>query len=289
MDNDKEDSSNITGTLGDSKIAENMEEKQSVATDVKETSTSNSSSAITSDKTEKELSVEKKTNDDSDISGDKEEKKIVGGGFKMPIMIAPKFKPKKLKDLTDEKDKKPEITTTEDPKKDADEEESETVETKNKQSLHSKSKYLSPAEQLKYSQASPSPYKEPSWSGIPDGQYNFEILKNGLIVDNIDLTKKAYHVLGRLPSCDVTLEHPSLSRYHSVVQYRQTPSEKQEVGWYLYDLDSTHGTWVNKIKIKPLTYYRLRVGHVVKFGGSTRLFILQVLTFILITSIKCFL
>ena len=133
----------------------------------------------------------------------------------------------------------------------------------------------SPAEKLKQSQI-PIPYKEPEWGGLCDQKYSFEVLKKGVIIDDVDLTTKSFYVFGRLPSCDVNMEHPSLSRYHAVVQHRSTPDEKQTVGWYLYDLDSTHGTWVNKVKVKPNVFYRLKVGHVIKFGGSTRLHILQV-------------
>merc|ERR1719481_225471 len=46
-------------------------------------------------------------------------------------------------------------------------------------------------------------------------------------------------------------------------------------GFYLFDLDSTHGTLHNKRKCFPKTFYRLRVGHMLKFGGSTRTVILQ--------------
>ncbi|ESO96480.1 hypothetical protein LOTGIDRAFT_115736 [Lottia gigantea] len=120
------------------------------------------------------------------------------------------------------------------------------------------------------------PYKEPSWSGLPGEGYSFEVLKNGAIIENVELKGKAFYVFGRLPSCDVTMEHPSLSRYHAVVQFCKNPEESvSESGWYLYDLDSTHGTWLNKNKVKPNVYHRIRVGHVVKFGGSTRLHILQ--------------
>lgn len=127
----------------------------------------------------------------------------------------------------------------------------------------------------------PLPYTEPSWGGsAPDMPYALEILKNGTIVDTVPLTHRGYFVVGRLPVCDVSLEHPSISRYHAVIQYRAQSGEAgsvgEERGFYVHDLGSTHGTVVNKNKIPPKTYIRLHVGHVLKFGGSTRLFILQV-------------
>ncbi|KAM7404007.1 hypothetical protein PAMA_004428 [Pampus argenteus] len=126
----------------------------------------------------------------------------------------------------------------------------------------------------------PLPYTEPSWGGkAPDVSYSLEILKNGTIVDTVPLSHTSYFVVGRLPVCDVSLEHPSISRYHAVIQYRGQPGEGEcageERGFYVQDLGSTHGTVVNKNRIPPKTYIRLRVGHVLKFGGSTRLFILQ--------------
>ncbi len=126
----------------------------------------------------------------------------------------------------------------------------------------------------------PVPYTEPPWGSVPDISYSFELLKNGAILDMVPLTQSSYFVVGRLPVCDVSLEHPSISRYHAVVQYRGRAGQDgvlgEEKGFYAYDLGSTHGTFVNKNKIPPKTYIRLRVGHVLKFGGSTRLFILQV-------------
>ena len=119
-------------------------------------------------------------------------------------------------------------------------------------------------------------YKVPSWSGIPEDLYSLEVLKNGCIISNVDLTSKPFHVFGRLPNCDVSLEHPSVSRYHAVIQYKTSDSSNSEKGFYIYDLGSTHGTTVNKSRIEPKRYYRLRVGYVFKFGGSSRLFILQV-------------
>ena len=46
-------------------------------------------------------------------------------------------------------------------------------------------------------------------------------------------------------------------------------------GFYLYDLGSTHSSYHNKQKCFPKQYYRLRVGHMIKFGGSTRMILFQ--------------
>ena len=42
----------------------------------------------------------------------------------------------------------------------------------------------------------------------------------GKIVDTIQLDSKPFIVFGRLPTCDVPMEHPSLSRFHAILQYR---------------------------------------------------------------------
>ena len=101
-------------------------------------------------------------------------------------------------------------------------------------------------------------------------------------------------MFGRLPVCDVPLEHPSISRYHAVLQYRPTGATTvgdqdeggegrplsfgtpNEAGYYVYDLGSTHGSFLNKSKLQPRVYCRVRVGQMVRFGGSSRLFVLEV-------------
>ncbi|XP_063898744.1 kanadaptin [Helicoverpa armigera] len=125
--------------------------------------------------------------------------------------------------------------------------------------------------------STPIPYKEPKWSGIcPDGsEYALEVLKSGMIVDNVDLTHKPYYVFGRLANCDVVMAHPTISRHHAVLQYKAFAEEGEPpCGWYLYDLASTHGTFLNKDRLKASHYTRVRVGHQIKFGNSTRTYIM---------------
>ncbi|XP_072948596.1 kanadaptin [Epargyreus clarus] len=125
--------------------------------------------------------------------------------------------------------------------------------------------------------STPIPYKEPKWSGLcPDGsEYALEVLKSGMIVERVDLTKQPYFVFGRLANCNVVMAHPTISRHHAVLQYKAFAEDGEPPsGWYLYDLGSTHGTFLNRDKLKPQHYTRVRVGHQIKFGTSTRTYIM---------------
>ncbi|XP_070429077.1 kanadaptin isoform X2 [Equus przewalskii] len=123
------------------------------------------------------------------------------------------------------------------------------------------------------------PYREPPWGGPATAPYSLETLKGGTILGTRNLKGTSCCLFGRLSSCDVCLEHPSVSRYHAVLQHRASGHEGEcdghGPGFYLYDLGSTHGTFLNKTRIPPRTYCRVHVGHVLRFGGSTRLFLLQ--------------
>ncbi|XP_048488105.1 kanadaptin isoform X1 [Plutella xylostella] len=135
---------------------------------------------------------------------------------------------------------------------------------------------LPPALLLK-EMSTPIPYKEPKWSGLcPDGtEYALEVLKSGMILEQVKLTQKPYLVFGRLANCDVVMAHPTISRHHAVVQYKAFAEDGEPPsGWYLYDLGSTHGTFLNKDRVKPQHYTRVRVGHQIKFGTSTRTYVM---------------
>ncbi|XP_026813204.1 LOW QUALITY PROTEIN: kanadaptin [Rhopalosiphum maidis] len=122
----------------------------------------------------------------------------------------------------------------------------------------------------------PIPYEEPSWGGKPGDKYFLEELKSGVMLSTIQLESRSFHCFGRLNNCHVTMAHPTISRFHAVLQYRSTFSTSDENrGFYLYDLDSTHGTFLNRLRIKPKTYVKVHVGHLISFGGSTRMYLLQ--------------
>lgn len=145
-------------------------------------------------------------------------------------------------------------------------------------------------------------YVEPKWSATPSDNdvYSIEMLKNGTIVERVaDLQHKSHWLIGKLPANHIVMAHPTISRYHAVLQYRpdipaaapatdSTTEDDEgnkgeaverrptiEAGWYLYDLGSTHGSFVNKNRIPARTYVRCRVGYMLQFGASTRRLILQ--------------
>lgn len=114
----------------------------------------------------------------------------------------------------------------------------------------------SPAEELQ-DQSIPLPYKEPKWATVPERKYSLEVLKSGSIVETYDLSSSLF-VFGRSTASNCVLAHPSISRYHAVLQFGKMENDSIP-GFYLYDLNSTHGTFFNKSKIKPHLYVRLQV------------------------------
>ncbi|XP_059644876.1 uncharacterized protein LOC132286542 [Cornus florida] len=113
------------------------------------------------------------------------------------------------------------------------------------------------------------PYTIPPWSEPPCHHYFLEVLKDGSIIDQFNVYEKGAYMFGRIDLCDFVLEHPTISRFHAVLQFKRNGDA------YLYDLGSTHGTSVNKNQVKKKVYVELHVGDVLRFGQSSRLYIFQ--------------
>lgn len=69
---------------------------------------------------------------------------------------------------------------------------------------------------------------------------------------------------GRMPSCDVPLEHPSISRAHAQITLEGGSRAM------LTDLGSAHGTNISGVWIRPKVPRRLQEGDVIRFGASSR-------------------
>ncbi|XP_075636315.1 uncharacterized protein LOC142608410 isoform X3 [Castanea sativa] len=107
----------------------------------------------------------------------------------------------------------------------------------------------------------------------------FTVLKNGAILKNIFIVNtppsptsvsQDYEetlVVGRHPDCNITLTHPSISRFH--LQFHSNPSIQH---LSLIDLSSVHGTWVSDKKVEPGVRVELKEGDTVRVGGSSRVY-----------------
>lgn len=118
----------------------------------------------------------------------------------------------------------------------------------------------------------PGTYEAPGWAGLPRQglEFSLDVLKTGQFVETVALAGKDCFTFGRSPAADVITEHPSCSRLHCVLQFR---GESSDV--YLYDCGSTHGTFVNKRRLKGHAFCPLRVGDQIRLGQSSRMYVLN--------------
>ena len=115
------------------------------------------------------------------------------------------------------------------------------------------------------------PYLAPEWAAAtPPSGWSLEILKDGSIVGTLTLDTKTHYMLGRQQGAvDILAEHPSISRQHAVLQFRD------DGALMILDLHSAQGSFLNKAALPKDTFQRIRPGDMLKFGGSTRLYIVN--------------
>jgi pSer/pThr/pTyr-binding forkhead associated (FHA) protein len=114
-------------------------------------------------------------------------------------------------------------------------------------------------------------YEKPSWSSLPAyDTFSLEIIKNGVVVDEIPLKDREYWVLGRQPDVvDIQLDHESISRKHAVLNFRNDGKLMMK------DFGSAQGSWINKQLCEKDKFYQLNVGDVLKFGCSSRIYVVK--------------
>ena len=80
---------------------------------------------------------------------------------------------------------------------------------------------------------------------------------------------------------EIHCRHPSISSQHAVIQYRRIKAESDTLDGnnvsivkpYIMDLKSRHGTFLMGDKIDSHRYYELLPKDVIKFGASSREYI----------------
>lgn len=115
-----------------------------------------------------------------------------------------------------------------------------------------------------------STWQPPDWAIEPrPGVYYLDVLKDGEVLDRVNLDKRR-HIFGRqFHACDFVLDHQSVSRQHAAVIPHKNGS------LYVIDLGSAHGTFVANERLTKDSPVELEVGQSLRFAASTRVYILR--------------
>ncbi|CAL8249066.1 unnamed protein product [Lota lota] len=124
-------------------------------------------------------------------------------------------------------------------------------------------------------------YNEPPEARIPKRRWRLYPFKNDEPLPVMYIHRQSAYLLGRQRKiADIPIDHPSCSKQHAVFQYRLveytradgTPGRR--VKPYLLDLGSGNGTYLNNQRIECQRYYELKEKDVLKFGFSSREYVL---------------
>jgi len=123
-------------------------------------------------------------------------------------------------------------------------------------------------------------FTEPIDAAKPSQLWRFYVFKGDEIIETLYLHRQSAYLLGRDDRvADLLITHPSCSKQHAVVQFRaqeiRTPTGSiREIKPYIMDLGSVHKTYLNNKAIDDARYYELRNKDMLKFGSSTREYVL---------------
>ncbi|XP_061145211.1 smad nuclear-interacting protein 1 [Syngnathus typhle] len=124
-------------------------------------------------------------------------------------------------------------------------------------------------------------YNEPPEARIPKRRWRLYPFKNDEQLPVMYIHRQSAYLLGRQRKiADIPIDHPSCSKQHAVFQYRVTEFTRADgtagrrVRPYIIDLASGNGTYLNNQRIEAQRYYELKEKDVLKFGFSSREYVL---------------
>ncbi|CAK9175520.1 unnamed protein product [Ilex paraguariensis] len=125
-------------------------------------------------------------------------------------------------------------------------------------------------------------FNEPPDARKPDVRWRLYVFKGGEVLNEpLYVHRQSCYLFGRERRvADIPTDHPSCSKQHAVLQYRQVEKEQpdgmlsKQVRPYVMDLGSTNGTFINDNRVEPQRYYELLEKDTIKFGNSSREYVL---------------
>ncbi|KII74556.1 Nuclear inhibitor of protein phosphatase 1 [Thelohanellus kitauei] len=112
-------------------------------------------------------------------------------------------------------------------------------------------------------------FQPPSWASPgPTGSY-LSVLKEHECVERFSLDDRMYYMFGRLYGDILTL-HDSCSGVHAALTYHKGLSR-----WYIFDILSTHGTFVGGSRITPEQLIPVDRNLPIRFGASSRSYFIR--------------
>ncbi|KAJ2956438.1 hypothetical protein NQZ79_g7694 [Umbelopsis isabellina] len=126
-------------------------------------------------------------------------------------------------------------------------------------------------------------YNEPPEARTPTKKWRFYVFKGSEQVDLMHIHRQSAFLFGRdRVVADIPVDHPSCSKQHAVLQFRSVNETNQVTGQvrrvvkpFIIDLESTNGTHLNGERIPDTRYIELKLNDVLKFGNSTREYVLM--------------
>ncbi|XP_043241129.1 smad nuclear interacting protein 1-like [Amphibalanus amphitrite] len=124
-------------------------------------------------------------------------------------------------------------------------------------------------------------YTEPPEARKPRKHWRLYVFKGEETMPTLHIHRQSAFLLGRdRKVADIPIDHPSCSKQHAALQYRLTTAERSDgttarvIRPYIIDLDSANGTYVNNKRIDPRRYVEIMERDVLKFGFSSREYVL---------------
>ncbi|KAI9305543.1 SMAD/FHA domain-containing protein [Cunninghamella echinulata] len=121
-------------------------------------------------------------------------------------------------------------------------------------------------------------YIEPPEAAKPKQHWRLYVFKGTEQLELLHIHRQTAFLFGRDRAVvDIPIDHPSCSKQHAVLQYRQVLDKEineRLVKPFIIDLESTNGTFINGEQIPPTRYVELKLKDVITFGQSTREYVL---------------